>query len=43
LSIASEILELHGGSLQFTNTESGLLVSARVARQTTPERPGPEA
>jgi len=43
LSIALEILELHGGSLQLNNTESGLLVSARVARRTSPERPDPEA
>ena len=32
LSIASELIELHGGTLQFTNTEPGLLVTARVAR-----------
>ncbi|NNE51443.1 MAG: HAMP domain-containing histidine kinase [Sulfitobacter sp.] len=32
LSIASEIVALHGGRLEFTNMETGLLVTAQVAR-----------
>lgn len=32
LSIASELIELHGGSLEFTNLEPGLLVTAVVSR-----------
>tara|TARA_R110002110_G_scaffold65812_22_gene180947 strand:+ start:5326 stop:6768 length:1443 start_codon:yes stop_codon:yes gene_type:complete len=36
LSIASEILALHGGHLEFTNMETGLLVTAHIARESGP-------
>ncbi len=32
LSIATELIELHGGTLEFTNLEPGLLVTALVSR-----------
>ena len=32
LSIASELIELHGGTIELTNQDPGLLVTARVAR-----------
>ncbi|WP_162183553.1 sensor histidine kinase [Halocynthiibacter namhaensis] len=33
LSIALEIIEIHGGTINFTNTHPGLLVSATIARE----------